>query len=468
MMNTETIPQEATMHAPLYDALINLAASQPLRLHMPGHKGKLPGIFDKISTIDFTEISPTGNLYTNEGPISDAEKLYAKATGAREALFFSCGSTQGIQTMLSAAVGMGGTLILDRGCHKSVYHSMALLDISPVYLYPDLLSEHTIPAPITLKTLEDALSLHPEAQAVFLTSPSYYGVMTDISSLAEICHKYGVYLLVDQAHGAHFPFIGLSSGIQENADLCVVSAHKTLPALGSAAVLCVGEHATWSGKQLKEMSSIFATTSPSYPILASIDFARSLLEEDLKNKYNYTVHLVQKFRNKINRNTKFISLSEHENLRLDPCRLTINTAAAGLSGYEADHLLQKKNIFVEMSDDQYIVSIFTCNDTETDFQRFFSALMDLPIKQKNIPFKQEAPPVPLIRQSIRSALFGPREVISLKDAIGRISGQILAPYPPGIPIVAPGEEITEKHIAYLQKKSYNINENIWVTCHSPN
>ncbi len=453
------------MTAPLYDALKALAESEPLRLHMPGHKGILPGALSGAAALDFTEIAPTGNLYTGQGPIAEAEALFAKCAGAREALFFSCGSTQGIFTMLLAAVGMGGTLILDRGCHKSVYHGMALLDITPVYLEPPLVECTALPEPVSESVLESALEAHPEARAVFLTSPSYYGIVTDLTPLSQLCSRRGVYLLLDQAHGAHFPFVGLPAGPAQGADLTVVSTHKTLPALGSSAVLYVGDQAPWDALTLKAMSAVFATTSPSYPILASIDLARTQLEEH--NDYPAAARMTQALRQKINRETPFYALVQSLGLRLDPCRLTIDTAAGGLPGWEADRLLQEQNIFAEMSDERYLVCILTCCDKMETLDRLLSALKALPAAAADPASVLEPPPPPLIRQSLRSALFGARKTMPLRSAAGQISAQILAPYPPGIPIVAPGEEITEKHIAYLQKKSYNIDTFIGVCCHPP-
>ena len=447
------------MTAPLYDSLQALAASDPLRLHMPGHKGRLSGAFSEIASIDFTEIAPTGNLYTGEGPIAEAEARFAKAAGAKDALFFSCGATQGIFTMLAAAVGEGGTLILDRSCHKSVYHGMALLDITPVYLSPPLMPDSGLPEPVFPDALESALTAHPEAKAVLLTSPSYYGVITELKPLAELCRRHGVYLLVDQAHGAHFPFAGLPSAAAEGADLAVVSAHKTLPALGSSSILYIGERAPWDRLRLKSLSQIFATTSPSYPILASIDYARALLENS--GVYRDTADMVRSFREQISRETPFRALTDTAALRLDPCRLTIDTGAVGLSGDEADALLRRENIYVEMSDDRYLVAIVSCQDTRADLERFLAALKGLPAAVPVLP-EHPAPPEPLIRTSIRSALLGPSETAVLAEASGRIAAQFVAPYPPGIPVIAPGEEITEKHIAYLGKKRYNIFENVSV------
>lgn len=449
------------MAAPLYDSLVFLAKSNPLRMHMPGHKGIGEGLFSDITSIDFTEIEPTGNLYTGEGTISDAEDLCAQYAGAKSALFFTCGSTQGIYTMLAEAVGMGGELILERGCHKSVYNAMALLDITPHYIYAPPIPGTSLAGAVTPEQVEDALCRYPAAKAVFLTSPTYYGVVTDLAPIADLCHRFHTYLLVDQAHGAHFPSVGLPSAPEQGADLSVVSTHKTWTAMGSSSVLYVGSDA-FDRLHLKKTSSLFGTTSPSYPILASIDYARARLEGSDGDAYRHCADLTAAFRERINGNSPFHALTPSDNLTLDPCRLTIDTR--GLSGHQADELLQRQNIYVEMSDEHYIVLILTCRDDEASFARLWNGIVSL-MPHCNHQTKSEIldlPPKPEIRCSIRAARFGRQETIPLKSASGRIAADIIAPYPPGIPILAPGEEISQKHIAYLQKKSYNIEEYIAV------
>lgn len=456
------------MATPLYDALLALRDRDPLRMHMPGHKGRAGGLFRDISAIDFTEITPTGNLYTGEGPIRDAELLCAKAAGARDALFFTCGSTQGIFTMLAAAVGMGGTLLLDRGCHKSVYHGMGLLDISPVYLTPSSQPGTALPAPLTADQAEQALSAHPDAKALFVTSPSYYGLRADLAALAQVCHAHGAYLLVDEAHGAHFPFVGVPAAVTLGADLAVVSTHKTWPAMGSSSILYVGQDFPLDVLRLKELSALFATTSPSYPILASIDYAREQLEHDVGAAYRMTAQRTAQLRARINAETPFHALCPQDGLLLDPCRLTVDTLSGGLPGHWAAELLEQQNIFMEMADERYLVAILTCCDGEDSLQRLWTGLRGLATHTGTTPPESplELPPLPRACCSIRNAMFSSPEYLPLKDAKGRISAQILAPYPPGIPILAPGEEITQKHIAYLQKKSYNIEGTIAVL-HTP-
>ena len=451
------------MAAPLYDSLLSFSNTNPLRMHMPGHKGIGEGLFSDISSIDFTEIAPTGNLYTGEGAIAEAEALCAEYAGAKASLFFTCGSTQGIYTMLAEAVGMGGELILERGCHKSVYNAMALLDITPHYIYAPSIPGTPLSGALSSKQVEDALCSYPEAKAVFLTSPTYYGVVTDLRPIAEACHRHQVFLLVDQAHGAHFPSVNLPSAPEQGADLTVVSTHKTWTAMGSSSVLYVGSD-DFDRLHLKKTSSLFGTTSPSYPILASIDYARERLEGCDGAAYRHCAELTAAFREKINQNTPFHALTPSDSLALDPCRLTIDTLSGGLPGHLADELLQNKNIYVEMSDEQYIVLILTCRDDEAAFSRLWDGITAL-LPHSASQFKPDVlpvPPKPEIRCSIRAARFGKQTTIPLKLSAGHIAADLIAPYPPGIPILAPGEEISQKHIAYLQKKSYNIEEYIAV------
>ena len=438
------------MNAPLYSALTDLAGQNPLRMHIPGHKGRLGGAFAGLSEIDFTEIPPVGNLYTGEGPVRQAERAFAQRGGARDALFFSGGTTQGIYTMLDAAAGMGGTLILDRGCHKSLCHGMAMLDITPVWLLPEW---DLLPRPISPDMVRQALEAHPEAKALCLTSPSYYGVLTPLREIAEICHERGVFLLVDQAHGAHFPFVGLPTGVEEGADLCVVSAHKTLPALGGGSVLYIGKNAPWDPLYLKARSALYATTSPSWPVLASIDYARAALEQH--NTYPAVAALTAEYRDRINRETPFHALTGD----LDPCRLTVDMGTLG--GLSAEALLGERNIYVELADDRFLALVITCQDTRADLERLLAGLKALPFRGEG-PARMDPPPPPGIRKSIRNALYGPTEQLPLAQAAGRICAQIVAPYPPGIPVLCPGEEIFEKHVAYLAKKRYNIVEKICV------
>ena len=456
------------MPRPLYDALLTLADQSPLRLHMPGHKGHAGGVFSSVSRIDFTEITPTGNLYDGTPPIAPAEALCAQFAGARDALFLTCGSTQGIYAMLCAAAPPGSSFLMERACHKSVYHAAALLDLNPCYLENTVVPNTDLHAPITPAQLAEALSREPDICCVFLTSPSYYGLSADLEGLAGICHNHGIPLLVDQAHGAHFPAIRLPSAAACGADLSVVSTHKTWPALGSSAVMYLSDETEFSLSYMKSLCALFGTTSPSYPIMASIDYARADLDAVGGEQYRATAKQVRSLRSFLNSCTPFHALTEQDYPMLDPCRLTVDTLCAGISGFDAARMLEKEGVYMEMADERYLVAILTSSDTLPDFNRLQAALTSLvPMAAAGFPASPEAllPKLPSRRISLRAALLGSFRELPLSSAAGYTSAQLIAPYPPGIPIIAPGEEITEKHIAYLEKKGYNINEEVRIAQH---
>ena len=211
------------MDAPLYNALCALRGQKGLRMHMPGHKGKSPAAeFSAAAALDYTEIDPTGNLYTGEGPIAAAEALAARDWGAAQAFFLTGGSTQGVLAGLSLCAEPGSTVLLDRNAHRAFYSAMALLDLTPVYLDKP-----------TAEQVSAALSEHESIRTVCITSPTYYGVIADVEKIAAACRAHGARLLVDEAHGAHFPFVGRGPcAAGRGASVSISSAHKTLPAWG--------------------------------------------------------------------------------------------------------------------------------------------------------------------------------------------------------------------------------------------
>ena len=263
---------------PLYDALRAFAAQRPLRMHMPGHKGKsLPAPeLAAIAAIDFTELPPTGDLFSGGGAIGAAEALWAKVFHMASCLFLTGGSTQGVHAALALACKPGETVLLDRGSHRSAYNALALLDLKPVYLERPWLASEGITGPISPSSVAQALEEHPEAKTLCITSPTYYGVLSDLPALAELMHRRGGVLVVDGAHGAHLPFLG--NDHLSAADLVVTSAHKTLPALGQSALLLAGERFPHAG--LRRAASLYGSSSPSYPMMACLDLCRAWMEEE--------------------------------------------------------------------------------------------------------------------------------------------------------------------------------------------
>lgn len=368
-------------HTPLYDALRAFADTGPLRFHMPGHHGKpLPAPeLSRLSELDFTELPPTGDLFSPGGPIEAAEKLWAAAFGMSACLFLTGGSTQGLHTALTLACSVGGGVLVDRGCHRSVYHSMALLDLQPVYLPRPWLTEEGVTGPISPQLVDNELKNHPDIKTVCITSPTYYGVLSDISAIAQVVHAHGGTLVVDGAHGAHLPFLGLEA--YGGADLVVCSAHKTLPAL-----------------------------------------------------------------------------RPRPGLALDPCRLVLSVR----DGFGVKGALEGQGVYPEMADVGHVVFIATCADGAAEFARLRAALEGLslpPVPTRSCPGLPGIPPL-VVRP--RQALFAPRRYLPLRQTEGEVCGVQVAPYPPGVPVIAPGERIEKKHLSYLTEIGYNTDNTIGV------
>lgn len=426
---------------PLYDALCAFAQSRPLRFHMPGHKGKaMPAPpFTPLAALDFTELPPTGDLFTGGGPIREAEELWSAALGVKNCLFLTGGSTEGILAALTLACPPGSSLLADRCCHKSVFHAMALLDLRPVYLERPWLPGPCLPGPLSPQAAEEALASHPEIKTLCITSPTYYGVLSDIPALAALMHRRGGYLIVDAAHGAHLPFLGDPS--LGEADLAVVSAHKTLPALGQTALLFSGS--AFSHSQLRAAASLYGSSSPSYPLMASLDLCRAWMEDEGQALYAAVAEAVSRLRR------RFPSLTRAD-APLDPTRFVLRAP----DGFALQGQLEEEGIYPEMADAGHVVFILTAADSARDLSRLEEALARL-LPKGAAPPLPPPPPLPQAVLTPRQARFSPQEALPPALAEGRVAAQEAAPYPPGVPIVAPGEVLGKKHLAYLAQIGYN-------------
>lgn len=448
------------MNTPLYDALRILANRQTARFHMPGHKGQpVLGEFSSILPFDFTEVYDTGNLYTGEGPIFLAECEAARLYDAADCHFLTGGSSQGVHTMLYAAVGAGGQVLFDRNCHKSSAHAAALLDLTPHFIFPDIIEPFGIPGLLDPQKIDDILTNNQSIEAVLITSPNYYGVCQDIPTIAQVCHTHHVPLLVDAAHGAHFPAVGLDSPIKQGATLAVLSAHKTLYALGQSAILL--SDGTIHIKQLRQGAALFGTSSPSYAMLVSLDLARAALEQN--HDYLDTAQAVAALRNHLATHTCFLPFDLDI---LDPCRLTVSCVGTAWTGHMlADILYHQFGIACEMSDLRNIVCIVTPADLSQNLSRLRNALDTLSITYTPAPFPNPLPllPTPSRVLSVRESLLSTAYEYPLADiSSGMICARPVTPYPPGVPILWPGEEIKSEHIVFLHNQCYNTVDHIAV------
>ena len=313
---------------PLCDVLRNYAARNPARFHMPGHKGgplPLPELSD-TARLDVTEIPGTGNLYLAGEPFDSAQKPWAERFGFDHCQFLTGGSTMGIHTGLSLLCAPGDQILVDRNCHRAVFNAMALLDLEPVYLERPWLEQENLIGPITPEQVEISLKNHPNVKTVCITSPTYAGVLSDIEAISSVIHAYGGRLFVDGAHGAHLPFLGLTPFA--GADGVVVSAHKTLPALGQSALLLAGERFPHAG--LRRAASLYGSSSPSYPMMACLDLCRAWMEEEGAAAYRAAARQVAALRR------DYPSVSGPA---LDPARLVLR-APDGFAAQAALELLR--------------------------------------------------------------------------------------------------------------------------------
>ena len=447
------------MPTPLVDALRAYAALEPARFHMPGHKGKsLPlAELNGLAPMDVTELTGTGNLYEQGEPFDAAQALWAERFGFERCQFLTGGSTQGVQTGLALCCAPGDKILLDRGSHRSAFHAMALLDLRSVWLERPWLARENLTGAISPEAVERALDRDPEIKTVCITSPTYAGVLSDVDAIAQVAHEHGARLFVDGAHGAHLPFLGLEPF--RGADGVVVSAHKTLPAMGQTALLFVNG---FDPDRVRELASVFGTSSPSYPMMASLDGARDWMEREGVREYVCAAARVAELRE------KFPSLRPWDptcwgptcgvGLPLDPTRLTLKVK----DGHAFARALEERGIIPEMADRGHVILICTCQDDDATFRRLEQALDELREEMGDCP---PLPPPPLPETALipRQALFAPRETVELAQSVGRIAAGQIAPYPPGVPVIAPGELIGKKHLAYLNEIGYN-KEIVEVVC----
>lgn len=432
------------MPTPLYDALRSYADREPIRFHMPGHKGQpfSPADLKWLAPIDVTELPETGNLYKAGEPFDSAQALWAELFGFDQCQFLTGGSTMGIHTGLALCGRPGEKVLMDRGCHRAAFNALALLDLEPVWLERPWLDGENLPGPISPGDVEKRLEEFPDIKTVCITSPTYTGILSNIGAISRIVHAHGGKLFVDGAHGAHLPFLGLAPFW--GADVITVSAHKTLPAMGQTALLFASG---FDPDLVRQTASVFGTSSPSYPMLANLDVLRDWMVNWGAEKYRRTAVRVAELRQ------KFPSLNDrpYHGFSLDSTRFVLNVK----DGFAFVQELRKRGCIPEMEDGGHVVFISTCQDGDVAFRRLANVLEELRDMMGACP-PIPAPPIPERVLSPRRALFAPSRVWPLRDCEGEVSAGQIAPYPPGVPVVAPGERIGKKELAYLEKIGYNM------------
>lgn len=446
---------------PLLNALEEFAAKDRIIMHMPGHKGGR--LFSKkfkeqIFQYDLTELPGLDNFHRARGVLADSMKACARAFGARETFFLVNGSTSGIHAMLAACLHQGDKLLVARNCHIAVINALILFGIQPVFVMPRYDEEWQMSIPAELESWQKALEENPDAKGAFVTSPDYYGVCTPLENLAGLLHERNKILLVDEAHGAHFVFSDRlpQTALQQGADACVQSLHKTMPAFTQTALLHIGTSRI-PAERVKRSVSMLTTTSPSYMLMASMDYARDFAEQEGSEMYETLVGAL---------NAMKTEMAELEKLRLvpdsirgyqrDATRIVVDTSRTASNGIQFSRILEETyGIIAEMADESHVVLIFTPADTMEELDVLKKALRLLDKKMNSV--REKTGICPYADQPLRCQLpslsdyLGKVVYIPLESAAGFVSASMVTPYPPGVPVLCPGETITENVIAQIQR-----------------
>lgn len=451
-------------NAPLFDTLCRHAAKNPAVLHVPGHRqGR--GLSEDLSSLsgkalfelDMTEIPGLDDLHNPEGPIAMAEELAAEVYGASRSYFLVNGTTSGIQALLLAVVGRG-KVIVPRNAHRSVISGLVISGADPVYAVPEVIPGFGVDCGVPTKEICRLLEENNDAAAVLVVRPNYYGVAGDLAGVVRAACAADRPVLVDEAHGAHLRFHpGLpGDAMAAGADAAVQSTHKLGGSLTQSSMLHLqGRRIDADG--VAAALRLLQSTSPSYILMASLDLARRQMALQGKDLLERALDLARWLRKRLSR-VRGLDILTGDHLPggpcgLDPCKLVISVERLGLTGYQVYKLLAERyNVFLEMADFANVVAAVSIGTAREDCEALASALEDIAAASGGSRVRAQLPRVPVgykKRMKPRDAWFSPAERVPLAEARGRICAETVAVYPPGIPAVNPGEEITPETHEYL-------------------
>ena len=450
----------------LYSELLHYHEKDIYPFHMPGHK-RNPTFSAGFLPVeqDITEITGFDDLHHAEGMIKDAEEYAAKLYGSKRVFFSVNGSTACILAAVSAAVKDGGKILAARNSHKSFYHALYLRNLEPVYIYPEIDEETGISGSILPSETERLLQENKDIEAVFITSPTYDGVVSDVRKIAEISHKYGVPLIVDEAHGAHFAFSDYfpESAVNAGADAVIHSIHKTLPSMTQTAVLHLCSERMPEDRVVRFMS-VYQTSSPSYPLMASLDRCFRFLGSEGEDLFHGYTERLARWRNR---------LGEFKNVRLlhfetsfdggkkvfdyDRSKILLSTSSAGMRGNRLLRILHEEyGVELEMAASDYVTALTSPADTEKGFERLYKAVKEIDEAAGSADYGKEkssrySPEKPVKIMNPSEALEGKAVTVPLGESVGKTSAEFMYIYPPGIPLLVPGEQISLQFVQNMRR-----------------
>ncbi len=450
----------------IVNQLNEIVDTKLISFHMPGHK--LGNIYDllgykeilqNIYKMDTTEIMGTDNLHSPEGVIKKSQERASKLFKSKKTYYLIDGSTCGIQASILSTCKPGDKIIVNRDCHQSVISACILGDIDPIYIHPKIDDKTNILQGIKPQDAIDIINNNLDAKAILLTYPTYYGFTYDLREISNYAHSKNMIVIVDEAHGSH---LGLSdelpgTALEQDADIVIQSTHKTLPAFTQASMLHIQGNRI-DEERLSTMLRMIESSSPSYILLSSLELAVDVYEKQGRQLMKKLLNNIDEFKNKLNNNE---TINIHN--EFDKTKIFIDCSKLGITGYELDHILREKyNIQVELGNYYGVLLICTIGNEESDFSSLEKALNGIIKKYAekkpiiNISYPNEIPEKVL---SPREAFYKDKKSVKIEKSIGKICGENIIPYPPGISLISPGELITKEAIDYIllcSEKGMNI------------
>jgi len=438
---------------------------------MPGHKGSAiyrrfgyGDFLQKMMDCDITEIPGADNLFQTEGILKAAQEKYARLYGVQRSYLLINGTSCGVIAAVMAAVPKGRKLVMARNSHKAIFNSLVLADIQPVYAYPEIIDEYGISGGITADEIERCLNENPDAEAVILPSPNYYGICSDIRAIADVVHRRGKILIVDQAHGAHLRFFreaGFTdmpeSAEEQGADIVVNSIHKTLASFTQSAVLNLNSERV-DHYVLEDKLQMIESTSPSYLLMGSLDINAGLLND------HKTTLMTEWYENLMDfyreapavKGLQVIGspLNTNAGISMDITKINLDMSSAGIDGARLEELLMERGIFAELTTGPILMCMTGIGNTRGDVRRLIEALKDISACCSRAAARSPAKTAvtAVLKEKLRLFPVPQDKVrIPLTKGAGRICASSIIPYPPGIPFICPGEQLTEEVITYIKQ-----------------
>lgn len=450
--------------APIYEALVKLRKKRIVPFDVPGHKrGRgnpelVELLGEKCVGIDVNSMKPLDNLGHPISIIRDAEELAADAFGASHAFLMIGGTTSSVQTMILATCKAGDKIILPRNVHKSAINALVLCGAIPIYIEMSVDPKIGIALGLENDRVSQAIKDHPDAKAILINNPTYYGICSDLKGLTEMAHEAGMMVLVDEAHGAHLHFTGKLpiSAMDAGADMAAVSMHKSGGSLTQSSLLLIGEQ--MNPEYVRQIINLTQSTSASYLLMASLDISRRNLALRGKESFEKVIELSEYARREINAIGGYYAYSKElidgvSVCDFDVTKLSVYTQGIGLTGIEVYDLLRDEyDIQIEFGDIGNILAYISIGDRIQDIERLVGALAD--IKRlysrdgKDLIAGEYIQPELVL--SPQEAFYSARKSLTLDDSVGQVCGEFVMCYPPGIPILAPGERITREIVDYIQ------------------